>query len=238
MEQLFGSKTRVKLLSLFLNNPDHEYYVREITRKIDEQINSVRRELSNLLAIGIVKSDSANNKLYYEINKDYEFYAPLRTIFIGIAADQPALKETKEDDEVAKKLRTTGAVELAFLTGTFVRESGSGTDLFVMGDVNRARVAKLVTEMEKELGREINYTIMTPDEYRYRRNLNDRFLTSVLGSKKITLIDAEAEERSKSAAREAASARARMAAVTGNDAAVAAALKDHPGAKNVTVEVG
>lgn len=54
-EQLFGSKTRVKLLSLFYNNPERPFYVREITRKIDEQINSVRRELQNLLNIGIVR---------------------------------------------------------------------------------------------------------------------------------------------------------------------------------------
>ena len=61
-EQLFGSKTRVKLLSLFYNNPERPFYVREITRKIDEQINSVRRELQNLLNIGIVRSVSQGNR--------------------------------------------------------------------------------------------------------------------------------------------------------------------------------
>ena len=55
VEQLFGSKTRVKLLKLFYSNPNRPFYVREITRKIDEQINSVRRELANLLSIGIYK---------------------------------------------------------------------------------------------------------------------------------------------------------------------------------------
>ena len=68
VEQLFGSKTRVKLLNLFYSNPNRAFYVREITRKIDEQINSVRRELSNLLSIGIIVSETNNNRLYYEIN--------------------------------------------------------------------------------------------------------------------------------------------------------------------------
>ena len=68
VEQLFGSKTRVKLLSLFFNNPGRPFYVREITRKIDEQINSVRRELANLLSVGLVSSDGSNNRLYYEVN--------------------------------------------------------------------------------------------------------------------------------------------------------------------------
>src|SRR6476469_3467620 len=81
IEQLFGSKTRVKLLQLFYSNPNRSFYVREITRKIDEQINSVRRELANLLSIGIIKSDTTNNRLYYEVNQDYEYFAPLAAIF-------------------------------------------------------------------------------------------------------------------------------------------------------------
>src|SRR5664279_275008 len=83
VEQLFGSKTRVKLLQLFYSNPNRSFFVREITRKIDEQINSVRRELSNLLNIGIITSETTNNKLYYEVNQKYEYYQPLKEIFGG-----------------------------------------------------------------------------------------------------------------------------------------------------------
>src|SRR3954469_7834125 len=98
VEQLFGSKTRVKLLKLFYSNPGRSYYVREITRKIDEQINSVRRELSNLLSIGIIKSESANNRLYYEVSPKYEHYDHLRSIFTKIPLKSKAIKETKEED--------------------------------------------------------------------------------------------------------------------------------------------
>src|ERR1035437_1986335 len=81
IDALFGSKTRVKLLHLFLNSPGQSFYVREITRKIDEQINSVRRELSNMLEVGAITSDSADNKLYYQVNQRYDYYIPLRAIF-------------------------------------------------------------------------------------------------------------------------------------------------------------
>src|SRR3954462_11254913 len=100
IEQLFGSKTRVKLLSLFYNNPGRPYYVREITRKVDEQINSVRRELSNLLAIGIIRSESNNNRLYYEVNQKYQFYAPLRSIFTNIATEETELQDAREDNQM------------------------------------------------------------------------------------------------------------------------------------------
>src|SRR3954447_5373911 len=93
VEQLFGSKTRVKLLQLFYSNPNRSFFVREITRKIDEQINSVRRELSNLLSIGIITSDNTNNKLYYEVNQKFEFFEPLQQIFGGGVKPTKAKKD-------------------------------------------------------------------------------------------------------------------------------------------------
>lgn len=192
-ESLFGSKTRVKLLSLFLNNPDRSYYVREITRKIDEQINSVRRELSNLLTIGIVKSESNQNKLYYEANPKYEYYDELRTIFANIpikaGKTKESVAEAKEEDQIAKKLRMTGKVDMAFLTGVFVRQQHVGIDLFVLGDVNRSKVANIITDLEREMGRELNYTVMNQEEYAYRLSLNDRFLSNIMDAKRINLID-------------------------------------------------
>jgi predicted nucleotidyltransferase len=184
-EQLFGSKTRVKLLSLFLNNPGRPFFVREITRKI----NSVRRELSNLLSIGIIKSESGNNKLYYEADTNYEHYKELRSIFTQIPVKSRVIAETKEEDQIAKKFRSAGQIELAILTGAFVRDEHASVDIAIVGDVNRTKIAKIIGELEKEMGRELNYSIMTSSDYNYRLNLNDRFLTSIMESKKIILID-------------------------------------------------
>jgi hypothetical protein len=191
VEQLFGSKTRVKLLSLFFNNPGRPFYVREITRKIDEQINSVRRELANLLSIGLVSSDGSNNRLYYEVNPKYEYYEQLRSIFttMPVKSKDPVVKETREEDKIIKRLRTTGQVSYAFLTGSFARDSRTNVDIFVVGDVNKARLAKVVAEMEKDMGRELNYSALTPDEYDYRLSLNDRFVNNLLEAKKIVIID-------------------------------------------------
>src|SRR3954469_19698913 len=120
IEQLFGSKTRVKLLQLFYSNPNRAFYVREITRKIDEQINSVRRELSNLLSIGIITSGPTQNRLYYEVNQDYKFYKPLGMIFGGLAVEEDApaseektSKKAKDHKKSADNAATTPATEPA-----------------------------------------------------------------------------------------------------------------------------
>lgn len=186
VEQLFGSKTRVKLLQLFYSNPNRSFYVREITRKIDEQINSVRRELANLLSIGIITSDDAKNKLYYEVNQDYEYYTPLAAIFGGGVMAAPTAPAA---DAQAADIKTLGNVELAIYTGQFTRDETSGTDLLIVGDVNQTKLGKFITELEQQEGKELRFTVMSMQEFTYRQQVNDRFLTLVLAAKKQVLID-------------------------------------------------
>ncbi len=205
-EQLFGSKTRVKLLQLFFTNPNRSFYVREITRKVDEQINSVRRELSNLLSIGIIKSDANNNRLYYEVDQSYEFYKPLSMIFGGVTPAEP--KEQKAADKadkkekaakpkaeavaehpLAKELRALGKVELVIFTGQFTRDETSGVDVLLVGDINQTKAAKFMADLEKTESKELRYVVMTPDSYRYRVQINDRFINNLLNSKKQVIID-------------------------------------------------
>lgn len=186
VEQLFGSKTRVKLLQLFYGNPNRSFYVREITRKIDEQINSVRRELANLLNVGIIYSENTNNRLYYEVNQKYEYYKPLSEIFGGSPVAASADDTEEGADDSFKKL---GNVELAIMTGQFTRDDRSGVDFLLVGDINQTQVTKYISELEKKEGKEIRYVVMPVSEFKYRRGLNDRFLISVMESKKQVLMD-------------------------------------------------
>lgn len=210
IEQLFGSKTRVKLLQLFYQNPNRSFYVREITRKIDEQINSVRRELANLLNIGIITSDNTNNKLYYEVNQSFEHYAALSSMFGGktykpkkaskpakasVIADpvqEPASETVVEvavTDPFALELLKTGNVSLAVYTGQFTRDETSGVDVVIVGDVNHAAVEHAIADLESSEKKELRYSIFSTDEFKYRKQVNDRFVSNLLAAKSIVLID-------------------------------------------------
>src|SRR5262245_46718899 len=192
IEQLFGSKTRVKLLQLFYSNPNRSFYVREITRKINEQINSVRRELANLLSMGIIASDTTNNRLYYEVNQAYEYYQPLKAIFGNSGpADVHTVKKAEPTIANAEleKLEGLGNVEVALYTGQFTRDESSGIDALIVGDINQHALQKFMAELEAQEGKEIRYTVMPSKEFNYRRQINDRFISTVLASKKQILID-------------------------------------------------
>lgn len=185
VEQLFGSKTRVKLLQLFYANPNRSFYVREITRKIDEQINSVRRELANLLSAGIISSDTTNNRLYYEVNQDYEHYDAFLSIFGAGAKKKKKAAASEEQDD----FKTLGKVDLALYTGSFTRDESAGIDLLLVGDINNHALEKYIAELEQKEGRDIRYTVMSTKDFHYRRQIKDRFVANIIDAKKQVLVD-------------------------------------------------
>lgn len=191
IDALFGSKTRVKLLHLFLNNPGKAFYVREITRLIDEQINSVRRELANMLEVGIITSNNTDNKLYYEVNQRYDYYVPFRAIF----ADQKvaSVKSDKVSDEALwqKTIKQLHGLRVAVIAGVLVKGSPSNLDILLVGDVAKKKVDETIAAIEHAEGRELTYSVLTYDEFYYRLSVRDQFITSVLAGKHITLVDTE-----------------------------------------------
>ncbi len=192
IDALFGSKTRIKLLHLFLNNPGKAFYVREITRLIDEQINSVRRELANMMKVGIVKSEEADNKLYYEVDQRYEYYVPLRAIFSDDKDTETAIREPKQSTlDWQTKLDEVGGVKLAVMSGVFVAGSASKLDLLLVGNPAPAKIKAFIKALEKKEGREINYSVLAYDEFYYRLSIRDKFITELTSSKHVVLRDTE-----------------------------------------------
>lgn len=189
IDALFGSKTRVKLLHLFLNNPGKSFYVREITRLIDEQINSVRRELSNMLNVGIITSDTADNKLYYEVNQRYEHYVALRAIF----ADQPTktAKSVKSADDWQPLIEQLHGVRIAIAAGVLVQGSGSKVDLLIVGSVSPTKLKSAVKSIERLEGRELTYSTLAYDEFYYRLSVRDKFITEILNNTHQIIVDAD-----------------------------------------------
>jgi hypothetical protein len=187
IEQLFGSKTRVKLLQLFLANPGRSFYVRELTRKIDEQINSVRRELSNLLGIGIIKSDSVNNKLYYEVNQGYKHFKALQSIF-SVEVPQQDVSPASQGD-LLKRLQVVGSFDVVIAAGAMIGQQGSDIDLMLVGSSNKQKLEKLMKTVEMEEGNAVRYTVIPESEFRYRLDIKDRFIVTVLTGKHTVLAD-------------------------------------------------
>jgi DNA-binding transcriptional ArsR family regulator len=192
IDKLFGSKTRVKLLHLFMNHPGQSFYVREITRLIDEQINSVRRELSNMLEVGIITSDTGDNKLYYQANQRYEFYKPLRAIFAGESMgseEKSAEQKASVNQNEVDIIEAIPSLRLAIFAGVLVKGSTASIDVILVGNVSLAKVKAAIAMIEKLEARELNYTVLPYDEFYYRLSVRDKFITEVLASKHSVAVD-------------------------------------------------
>jgi len=187
MESLIGSKSRVKVLTLFLLNPGKRFYVREVERLTGENINSIRRELRNLEAIGLLKSERAGNLRYYSVNQDFNIYPELRDIF---------LKTEGAAEILGQGISPLGDIKSAFIYGSYARgEAGpsSDIDIMVIGTVDEDALIMAIREIEKRLKREINYVLLTPEEFHSRKKKKDPFITNVLKEEKIMLAGEESE---------------------------------------------
>jgi len=190
IDSLFGSKTRVKLLHLFLNNPEKSFYVREITRMIDEQINSVRRELANMVSVGIVQQDAIDNKLYYSVNEDYPYIKPLAAIFSdkNTEGGMGAASSVSWKDSLGRMR----GLRLAIISGKLVDGSSSSVDLLLVGDdMSAVTIKNLVKKIEKDRKIEINYAVISYDDFYYRMSVKDRFIMDIVRNKHSVLVDAE-----------------------------------------------
>ncbi len=189
IDTLFGSKTRVKLLYLFLNNPGRAFYVREITRRVDEQINSVRRELANMLNVGVIKSDSVDNKLYYEVDTEYVHYKPLQQIFSDAASSSEISSEVSSSTDWPKRLKHMTGLKVLILSGSFVSGAHSKVDMLIVGNVPKAKLKKFVKDLEEDEHRTLNYATLKYDDFSYRLGVKDRFVSEIIDGKHVVVLD-------------------------------------------------
>ncbi|MCU0680323.1 MAG: transcriptional regulator [Planctomycetes bacterium] len=256
LNKLFGSQARVKILKLFLLNPEKKYYIRQIARDLKLQVNSVRRELENLRKFGILidqtktieisdlekallkenglklptftetktvktnshdgfsndssvnnsintlevnsehkienneinselveevgKTENKQEKKYYQADKDFILFNELKSLIVK--------SQILSAIEFVDRLKKICQPQYLVLGGIFVGQE-SGIDIFIVGEIAKEELVKVMKTLEEEVGREVNFTVMDPDEFKYRREVTDVFLFNILEGKKIVVID-------------------------------------------------
>jgi hypothetical protein len=179
------SKVRVKLISTFLASPEEMYYIRQLTRMIDEEINAVRRELLHMKSHGMVREEKRGNRLYYTFNRSYLFHKEL----MGMVAKSTGLGQI-----IHKSAPKLGKVKFAMISGRFARKMPrlkDTVDLLLVGDLIMPQVTDLIKSQEARLEREINYTVMTTDELAYRKSHSDPFIHRILEGSRVMIIGDE-----------------------------------------------
>ena len=187
LEELFVSRVRVKILQLFLSSQENLFHVREIVRRVGEEINAVSRELARMEKFGMVSSEWRANRRLYSFRKDYVFYQQL----LGLVA-----KTTGLGGNIIKNRSRLGKIKFAFLSTKFLQGKlgeSEDVDLLVVGQIVAPELQVLVADEQAKRELEINYSFMDLDEFNFRVRRRDPFILRVLIQPKIMLIGDEVE---------------------------------------------
>lgn len=187
LEKLFESVPKVRLLRLFMQNQDTNFPIIEIVRRTKLPSRSIRSELNKLLKIGLIKSkigpiplDSSSGKKHkikkaelFFINSSFPIIQELHTLTIRSLATSRI--------KLLRQIKSLGKIKLAIISGIFINSDKSRTDLLLIGDdIKRKRLENFLGQIESEIGKPIEYTMMDTDEFKYRLNMYDRFLRDIL----------------------------------------------------------
>ncbi len=181
------SRVRSKLIKAFFSDPQEMYYVRQLTRMTNEEINAVRRELSRLQSCGMIKSERRGNRLYYYAKPSYIYYPEILSL---------VAKSTGLGRQLLKNRLKLGKIKFMMINGRFIRglpHQQDDVDLLVVGKVIMPQLSILIRTYEAKSKREVNYTVMSEEELTYRKARRDPFILSVLSSSRLMLVGDEQE---------------------------------------------
>ncbi|KKQ98433.1 MAG: Transcriptional regulator [Candidatus Woesebacteria bacterium GW2011_GWB1_39_12] len=188
LADIITSRVRIKILELFLSDTTEMYHVRGIVREIKEEINAVRRELERLETGGLLRKEPRGNRVYYWIRDDYPFFEDLLSM---------VSKTTGLGADIISNRTKVGKLNLVMFSGKFTRKKDrkkeEEVDILVVGEVVLPELAALIRREESKRGKEINYTVMSKEEFEFRKKRRDPFLLGILAGSRVMIIGNEEE---------------------------------------------
>lgn len=184
LKELFVSEVRIRVITLFLTHRE-PFHVREVTRRVGAEINAVRRELRRLDRIKFLKKEPRGNRIFYSVRPDFALLDEL----LGMVAKTSGLGR-----EILERKEDLGKIRFAMLAKGFLKgrvSKPSEVDLLIVGKVDHPLLERIVKRAEGRIGHEVNYTVLTPEEFDFRKMRKDPFIAEVLSQPRIVLLGSE-----------------------------------------------
>jgi len=180
LEQIFSSVARTKILKFFCVHAQERFFVRELARRLNLQLNSTRRELDNLEKFGFLKSEESSSKKYYYTNLEFSLFKEIKNlIFKSLAL---------EEIDIANKMSKVPGLKMLLFTGVLT-ESPAATDVLIVGKVNKTKFDKYLKKIAEGLPEDLRYTFLPLKEYLYRTDITDKFIYDIWANPHVIVID-------------------------------------------------
>ncbi len=183
LENLLNSKLKKKLLAIFFAHPKRSFSTEELRIMSESRTRAVNVALREFVKSGMINVSSRQQKRIFRINPHFRLYDEIEDLINDFETQVPA-------DSVAKILKRLSTAKLAILSGIFTLEPQLPVDILLVGEgINRLRLSQIVSEIEKIVGLEINYAVMNPKEYQYRKMMSDRLVRDILDYPHLVVLD-------------------------------------------------
>jgi hypothetical protein len=198
LEKLFGSHEKVKIIRMFLANPDQMYQVEDIVKHTKLRSDKIRKELNNLLAANLilkskermaklptsskVKKLAIKEYICYKLNTNFRFINSLSELMFDF--------KNANTDVLYDRFKKIGRTKLFIVSGVFLGEEKSRADIMYVGEgVKKSAADKVISDLRAELGRELDIVIFDLEEFNYRYKMFDRFVRDLLANRHVKIVN-------------------------------------------------
>ncbi len=175
LSKLFGSEAKVRIMRLFLFNPEKVFDTSDIAERVKSPSTTVRREVTTLEKMGLVKRRASSKKKGngFMMDPQFAYLSPLQNFLINTEPLHPK--------EIINKLTRLGSIKLIVVAGVFIQEIESRVDLLIVGDnVKKGALENTVKTLEAEIGKELRYAHFTTEDFKYRLSMCDKLTRDIL----------------------------------------------------------
>jgi predicted nucleotidyltransferase len=185
----FRSQARRRLLAYYFTNPSSRLHLRDLAERLNTDPSNLSKELRRLEGEGLFRSEISGRQKYFQLNREYPLFDEVRAIVEKTIGAEAVIRHA---------LQRIDRIQEAYLYGSFAKnqqDAASDIDVLIIGAPREEPLAQVVGKLERQLGREINYTVLTPREFASRRLRKDAFLENVWHNKRIPLIGPDEEAK-------------------------------------------
>lgn len=198
LEKLFGTTAKVKMMRLFLFNPEYIFTLDEIIIRGKMTASEAKKELGPLQSVGLVRRKPFSKEITvtkgkkvtvkkikgigYALDAKFPYLNALKTLLISVSLHS--------HDDIARRFSKVGKVKVLIVAGVFIQDWDSRVDLLIVGDeLDESRIQNTVRVLEAELGKEISYTALETSDFEYRIGVYDKLIRDVLDFPHVKIVD-------------------------------------------------
>lgn len=186
LADILSSKTRAEIFTLLFGVAQNEFHLREIQRRAKLSIGTIRQEINKLLNLDLIVTRKDGNRTYFSANISHPLYDAIHKLVLMTSGLVDILVRVLDEENI----------RIAFIFGSIASgkvTSESDVDLLIIGDISSRELSSKLMQTTEQIGREINYFILSDEEFLKRKSADEHFISQVMKSPKLFIVGNENE---------------------------------------------